>query len=89
MRGVSHRYGDARDDSEDPENGRADWRSPWSRNHGTADFNRLQTNGVAAPEMASIAARCHFRLNTADLPVGEFRRISHRGAMLLATVRVR
>jgi hypothetical protein len=54
-----------------------------------AALRRLQTNGVAAPEMASIAARCHFRLNTADLPVGEFRRISHRGAMLLAMVRVR
>ena len=56
---------------------------------GTAGYYRMRTNGVAALEMASIAARRHFRINAADLPFGEFRPISRRGAMLLATVRVR
>jgi hypothetical protein len=49
----------------------------------------MRTNGVAALEMAGIDARRPFHLNAADLRFGEFRPISRRGAMLLATVRVR
>jgi hypothetical protein len=62
---------------------------PWPGNRGAADFHRLQTNGIAAAMIAGIAACCCYRLKAADLPVGEFRRISRYGGMLLTTTRVR